>query len=283
MTRWWGSIDGAAAPSRPIGDEEVPVSEMSQGPGWWIASDGKWYPPQSHPDVLRTPEPTTVAPATSPPSPAAPPSTADVAPSGASSVPAPVPTVRRRRSKVPWILGVAFLLALAVAALVVALTSSGGSGLTPGAQTATITIRDPHTGRPSFSGTLGGNTLTGTVTGTGTTGVGAGAASPGAPLFTYQGSLGGTPYVLHVSLEDRSGGSDVLGSVIAFQITGTYGSEPVTGNAEFDLRSSGAGRSLTVPISGRVGSQVISGTATAVVDGNGTIDVKAQLDVLAPL
>jgi hypothetical protein len=25
------------------------MSETSQGPGWWLASDGKWYPPQSAP------------------------------------------------------------------------------------------------------------------------------------------------------------------------------------------------------------------------------------------
>ncbi len=31
-------------------DNDV-VSDTSQGPGWWIASDGKWYPPEQHPDV----------------------------------------------------------------------------------------------------------------------------------------------------------------------------------------------------------------------------------------
>jgi uncharacterized RDD family membrane protein YckC len=25
------------------------MSDVSQGPGWWIASDGKWYPPHLHP------------------------------------------------------------------------------------------------------------------------------------------------------------------------------------------------------------------------------------------
>ena len=25
------------------------MSETSQGPGWWIASDGRWYPPQAAP------------------------------------------------------------------------------------------------------------------------------------------------------------------------------------------------------------------------------------------
>lgn len=27
------------------------MSESAQGPGWWIASDGKWYPPEQHPDA----------------------------------------------------------------------------------------------------------------------------------------------------------------------------------------------------------------------------------------
>ena len=25
------------------------MSDVSQGPGWWLASDGRWYPPQSVP------------------------------------------------------------------------------------------------------------------------------------------------------------------------------------------------------------------------------------------
>jgi hypothetical protein len=25
------------------------MSAQSQGPGWWVASDGKWYPPETHP------------------------------------------------------------------------------------------------------------------------------------------------------------------------------------------------------------------------------------------
>ncbi len=27
------------------------MSDTGQGPGWWEASDGKWYPPESHPEV----------------------------------------------------------------------------------------------------------------------------------------------------------------------------------------------------------------------------------------
>ena len=28
------------------------MSETQEGPGWWMASDHKWYPPHLHPDVL---------------------------------------------------------------------------------------------------------------------------------------------------------------------------------------------------------------------------------------
>jgi hypothetical protein len=27
------------------------MSDKSEGPGWWIASDGRWYPPELHPTV----------------------------------------------------------------------------------------------------------------------------------------------------------------------------------------------------------------------------------------
>ncbi len=27
------------------------MSDKPEGPGWWIASDGKWYPPELHPSV----------------------------------------------------------------------------------------------------------------------------------------------------------------------------------------------------------------------------------------
>ena len=27
------------------------MSDTPQGPGWWIASDGRWYAPELHPDV----------------------------------------------------------------------------------------------------------------------------------------------------------------------------------------------------------------------------------------
>lgn len=27
------------------------MSDQSQGPGWWVASDGRWYPPEQHPST----------------------------------------------------------------------------------------------------------------------------------------------------------------------------------------------------------------------------------------
>lgn len=33
------------------------MSDQSQGPGWWMASDGKWYPPAPAPPGLPVPPP----------------------------------------------------------------------------------------------------------------------------------------------------------------------------------------------------------------------------------
>jgi uncharacterized RDD family membrane protein YckC len=33
------------------------LSEMNQGPGWWLASDDRWYPPHLHPSVMLAPPP----------------------------------------------------------------------------------------------------------------------------------------------------------------------------------------------------------------------------------
>lgn len=41
---------------------EAAMSDISQGPGWWRASDGKWYPPESHPDARAAAAATVPAP-----------------------------------------------------------------------------------------------------------------------------------------------------------------------------------------------------------------------------
>ncbi len=44
------------------------MSDKPEGPGWWIASDGNWYPPELHPSVregsrMQSPVDTPVRPA----------------------------------------------------------------------------------------------------------------------------------------------------------------------------------------------------------------------------
>jgi hypothetical protein len=43
------------------------MSDVSQGPGWWQASDGKWYPPETHPDYVSGDAPTVAGPFAAPP------------------------------------------------------------------------------------------------------------------------------------------------------------------------------------------------------------------------
>lgn len=31
------------------------MSDKSQGPGWWLATNGKWYAPEQHPDYVASP------------------------------------------------------------------------------------------------------------------------------------------------------------------------------------------------------------------------------------
>src|ERR1700751_2971439 len=33
------------------------MSDIAQGPGWWRASDGRWYPPEQHPSYQSFPPP----------------------------------------------------------------------------------------------------------------------------------------------------------------------------------------------------------------------------------
>ena len=53
--------------SKPQRQEGAAMSDISQGDGWWVASDGKWYAPEQHPDyVAQTPDTPATAPAPGP-------------------------------------------------------------------------------------------------------------------------------------------------------------------------------------------------------------------------
>lgn len=45
------------------------MSDKPEGPGWWIASDGKWYPPELHPSTRGDAQGKEAAPAASGPPP----------------------------------------------------------------------------------------------------------------------------------------------------------------------------------------------------------------------
>jgi hypothetical protein len=73
------------------------VSDSSQGDGWWIASDGKWYPPDQVPGPVTPPAPVEAAPVEAAPTapPTAPPTEpTPVTPPAAAPAPAaaPLPT-----------------------------------------------------------------------------------------------------------------------------------------------------------------------------------------------
>ena len=65
------------------------MSDVSQGTGWWQASDGKWYRPEQHPDY-KPPAPNPPAAAPAPPAPN-PPTPAPNPPAAAPAPPAPNP------------------------------------------------------------------------------------------------------------------------------------------------------------------------------------------------
>ena len=68
------------------------MSDVSQGPGWWQASDGKWYPPEQHPNYRPPPPPTAPGGAFSPmPPPGVPASPTGPPWSGPPSAPRGVP------------------------------------------------------------------------------------------------------------------------------------------------------------------------------------------------
>jgi hypothetical protein len=46
-TGWWLASDG-----KWYSPEQHPDAVAAEGNGWWIASDGNWYPPEVHPDAI---------------------------------------------------------------------------------------------------------------------------------------------------------------------------------------------------------------------------------------
>lgn len=98
------------------------MSDFSQGPGWWQASDGKWYPPESHPQYVApapqapAPEPRAAPPVDAPPAfdyapPTGPPTSG---PPAAATAPQPAgPAPDGGSKKPPWWIAVAAVAGIA--------------------------------------------------------------------------------------------------------------------------------------------------------------------------
>ena len=237
------------------------MSDVAPGPGWWRASDGNWYPPP------QPPGPETVRPGEAPDAPA----TAAVGSGGSRGLPS-------RR----WIMAAAAVVVVASGVgLGVAFSASSpsGSSLPTGSQQAAIEVSLPTSGQPSFSGQVAGRPLTGRVVA-----AAGGGASPAAvmPAFTYEGRYASQPYVLHVAFSFSGGGANnpTSSPAFSFVVTGTYGTEAVAATARFDFAAAGRNPSqLTVPFSGHVGSQRVSGTATATETRGRSLHIAARFTV----
>ena len=130
------------------------MSDVANGPGWWIASDGKWYPPEAHPDV-RQPQP--------------PVHQASDGPDSFQAVSAPGASLlrRKRRRRRPVLISVALVAALALITTMVVESHGGGTD----ADAAVISAVDTAIAGKSANLTATGSVVaaghTATFTGTG--------------------------------------------------------------------------------------------------------------------
>lgn len=69
------------------------MSDVAQGQGWWVAADGKWYPPELHPTTAGARSQVTSPARTGSPGTASPtPQAAPLRPAVPSPTPSPPPT-----------------------------------------------------------------------------------------------------------------------------------------------------------------------------------------------
>jgi hypothetical protein len=160
---WDGTIFRPSLTAREIEDDAM--SDMSKGPGWWVASDGKWYPPHLHPSV-RIPGPSVDA-AGAPNDPSG--SSAPVAAwAPTSEEPSrPVTTIkpgRHARTRFAVVAGVVVVILLVVGIVVVfGRTESAGAQVTK-AVDSTLERGTAHISM-TLAGRSDGTNLTGTGSG----------------------------------------------------------------------------------------------------------------------
>ena len=118
------------------------MSDAPQGPGWWQASDGKWYAPELHPDAQAAPPaapPTTPTPAAPAPFGSAP----DGTPFPAATPATPPPGEGGGKGKVVLVVVLLLVVAVIGAGLAFALTSGGDDEKADPTTTTAAEDRDP--------------------------------------------------------------------------------------------------------------------------------------------
>ncbi len=116
------------------------MSDAPQGPGWWMANDGRWYPAESRQGSSAAPPPIPGATWSPPPPPNPPPTYSPATPaSGPAATPPPRPGLS------PWILaaGAAMLIALTALTVILLTRDTDNTATGPdiaGAGNATTTV-----------------------------------------------------------------------------------------------------------------------------------------------
>jgi hypothetical protein len=186
------------------------MSQSPQGPGWWIASDSRWYPPELHPSRQKVP----------------------------SSI--RTTTVEHRRGR--WLIVSSLVIVLVVLAALLGVSILSGKTalgtLRAGSGTANVSWRKSSGCVTTFSGTVAGLSLKGTAAGvfpstpsanragclaTPTTSTGTGTLPLSIQAGDWKGTLGGTEFDLKVSLVVSSSVTTRQGTVSIAHITGSFG------------------------------------------------------------
>jgi hypothetical protein len=233
------------------------MSDIAQGPGWWLASDLKWYPPELHPDRAGDPSPA-----------------GEEYPENIRLDTGPSPLVggdKKRISRPIKITSIAAGIAVAVVVVLVAVLpgAAGASGFLGGSGTATVTI-DAGSSAPIFSGAFGKESFSGSVNGDSN----GESANDQLPQPSITGTLDGTAFSLKASFnvasfDPSSGGSSTsIPSSFEFNVTGRFGSMPVHATLTWQLPTSlnsNADR-IQMSLHGTVGVHTLE--ATGSVSGN---------------
>jgi hypothetical protein len=277
---WWLASDGNWY--APELHPEFPLqrsSQTSDAPvptsGWWLASDGNWYPPELHPGKapggVDHPAPTADAAAVLPTS---------AETQGASfATTANSPRPRFHRGIYRLLVAAVVVVAGVAAALTV---THRTAGFPTGTGSATITWQRVAGSSPApqpYRGTIAGIPLSGTaVTATAhvSGGTGGGVVLPSTiALARWTGRFDGRSFNLIVSTRVPAGGLSALATPSGFVVTvaGTYGGDPVRGT----MRPIGS--SSSARFDATIGPDHVTGIITAPTQSGSTGSVKATFTV----